>query len=90
MLSHNLTDNIPDFDGRLTDLALQLKGILRDVNLLRYPDHQGTIPADRYSRDNATQALQITNEVLQYVSWKYFPNEYEKWELYISFIKHYT
>lgn len=90
MLSHNLADNIPDSDGRLTDLALQLKGILRDVNLLRYPDHQGTIPADRYSRDNATQALQITNEVLQYVSGKYFPNEYEIWKLYISFIQHYT
>ncbi|CAC5378607.1 unnamed protein product [Mytilus coruscus] len=72
VLSHCLTANVPDFDGKLRDLALQLDDICGNVNRLRYPDFQG-IPADRYPRDTAREALQISNEIVNYVSLKYFP-----------------
>ncbi|VDI02992.1 Hypothetical predicted protein [Mytilus galloprovincialis] len=72
VLSHSLTANLPDYDSKLRDLALQLGNICGNVNRMRYPDCQG-IPADKYPRELAKTALQISEEIVNYVSKKYFP-----------------
>lgn len=72
VLSHSLTANLPDCDSKLRDLALQLGNICGNVNRMRYPDCQG-IPADKYPRELAKTALQISEEIVNYVSKKYFP-----------------
>lgn len=70
--SHSLTANLPDCDSKLRDLALELDNICGNVSRMRYPDCQG-IPADKFSREVAKTALQISDEIVIYVSKKYFP-----------------
>lgn len=72
-MSHSLMDNIPRGDGTLNDLAQNLQDVVRHINTLRYPD--GCFPcllADKYSKNDANKALELTRKIVQHVKSKYF------------------
>ncbi|CAC5394477.1 unnamed protein product [Mytilus coruscus] len=70
--SHFFSDNIPNGDKSLSTLCLELSTLVGHINSLRYPDNYSPIPAERYNRDGATKALCLTDQILTYISEKYF------------------
>lgn len=72
-ISHSLCHNIPKGDTTLEYLAQKLERVIIHINRLRYPDScLPCLPAERYSKDDAEKALELSNEILEHVKSKYF------------------
>lgn len=69
-LTHSFKDNIPKNDDSLSSDCVELNKLIKTIEMMRYPC-DNLIPADRYTPNQATKALNLTEKILRHVSETY-------------------
>ncbi|VDI30666.1 Hypothetical predicted protein [Mytilus galloprovincialis] len=67
---HSLTAHIPEGDTELLPIACQLENTIGSIEKMRYPIYRA-LPADLYEKEDALEALQVTEQIINEVQEKY-------------------
>ncbi|XP_063439694.1 sacsin-like [Mytilus trossulus] len=67
---HSLTAHIPEGDTELLPIACLLESTIGSIEKMRYPIYRA-LPADLYEKEDALEALQVTEQIINEVQEKY-------------------